>query len=136
MSFLRSEGPKGAQRRSMLSNPHTGQSLTDGIHDVSSHAPYRQPKVPRALFIKGLLILTIAVFGLNILAALHTMPTDRSPAYYTGYAIGGFIFIAVPIWIYLKISHLQQALREAFEEIENLRSRPAADPAMDRTGET
>ena len=90
-----------------------------------AYAPDKRQQVPRALFLKGLLIVLTIGFALNTLVSLGTMPTDRSPWYYLGCVTCAVILIALPIWTYLEISQLQRALRKVSEEIEELRSRKA-----------
>ena len=87
------------------------------------YMPDRRQRVPRALFLKGLLIVLTLGFALNTLGSLGTVPADRSPWYYAGYVMCTFILIAFPIWACLKISQLQRALGKACQEIEELRCR-------------
>ena len=114
----------GIIRASRMSGKVPSLRSTYKMNDLA-YAPDKRQQVPRALFLKGLLIVLTIGFALNTLVSLGTMPTDRSPWYYLGYVTCAVILIALPIWTYLEISQLQRALRKVFEEIEELRSRKA-----------
>ena len=87
----------------------------------------RQQQVPRAFFLKGVLIVLTIIFALNTLVSLGAMPADRSPWYYLGYLTCAAVFVAFPIWSYLKISQLQRALRKASDETKEVRSRKSTE---------